>query len=142
MKLSPHFSLVEFCITSTGINNSPEPEHFNNLRCVAFSMEQVRALLGHAPISITSGYRNKAVNNAVGGVAISDHTLGWAVDFRHSQMTAYKAAKMICDSFLMFDQLILERNNTLIHLSFNPRFRRQILRQPGGPGSLIFNGID
>jgi zinc D-Ala-D-Ala carboxypeptidase len=142
MKLSPHFTLAELCVTSTGLANEPTPEHLAALRVTAYGMEIVRHILGDEPIKATSGYRNPVVNKAVGGVSNSDHALGYACDFRHGRLSSYDAAKLIVASPLVFDQLILERNNTLIHLSFNPRLRMQVLRQPGGPGSKCFQGLD
>lgn len=142
MKLAPHFSLAELTVTNTGLANEPATEHLSALQLTAFGMEQVRSILGNKPLRVTSGYRSRLVNKHVGGVNNSDHALGYACDFTLAHMTAYKAACLIRDSALVFDQLILERNNTLIHISFNPRLRRQVLRQPGGPGTTCFNGLD
>ncbi len=142
MKLSLHFDLAEFTVTNTGLANKPAPEHMPALLLTAFGFEQVRHILGNAPITFTSVYRNPRVNKQVGGVPDSDHALGYAGDFKPSNMTALKGAILIRDSQLVFDQLILERNNTLIHLSFNPRLRRQVLRQPGGPGTKFFSGLE
>lgn len=142
MMLSRHFSLAEFCVTQTGIANEPEPEHMIALHITAAGMETVRRLLGNKPINVTSAYRNRKVNLAVGGVAFGDHPLGWAVDFRHSSLSAKTCCKMIEASPLVFDQLILERHDSLVHISFNPRQRLQVLRQPGGPGTPFFSGLD
>lgn len=142
MQLSPHFSLKEFTVTHTGLDNKPDAEHMINLHITAFGMEQVRFILGRKPIYITSAYRNRKVNAAVGGVSNSDHALGLAVDFRHGVYNAKQAASLLENSDLLFDQLILERNDSIIHLSFNSRFRRQILRQPGGPGTSFYKGLE
>lgn len=141
MKLSPHFTLAEFTQTNTGLDNTPTPEHLRNLIAFAFFMEQVRYLLGNKPIIMASVYRGKLVNYRVGGVPNSDHCLGWAGDFRHSTLDAYQAARIINEAPLIFDQLILERKATLIHLSINPRFRRQVLSQWGGPGTAFKTGL-
>lgn len=143
MKLSKHFTLAEFTVTSTGIKNVPDIEaHVRALHVTASNMETVRRLLGDKPIRITSGYRNRLVNAAVGGVSISDHTLGYAVDFKHSFLSAKECAERIAESCIAFDQLILERRDSLLHISFNPRLRREILRQPGGPGTKFFAGLN
>jgi zinc D-Ala-D-Ala carboxypeptidase len=42
---------------------------------------------------------------------------------------------------LKFDQLIYEKSRC-VHISFDPRLRRQVLRQPGGPGSTVYNGLE
>jgi len=91
-------------------------------------------------IEITSGYRNPQVNAAVGGVPDSAHALGFAADFHVHGIADLEAAEVIRDSALQFDQLIFEKNRC-VHLSIDPRERRQILRQPGGPGSPVYKGL-
>lgn len=145
MKLTEHFSLEEFTLSSKALSmgdaNTPTPEHLANLRHLAARMEEVRALFGR-PIEITSGYRNPAVNAAVGGVPNSAHALGFAADFHVDGMSDLESAKVIRDSPLKFDQLIYEKNRC-VHLSVDPnRLRRQVLRQPGGPGSPCYQGLE
>ena len=144
MQLTPHFSLEEFTLSSTalalGIENTPTPAHLENLRKLAEHMEDVRALFDKV-IEITSGYRNPQVNAAVGGVPNSAHALGLAADFHVHGLKDLEAAKRIRDSGLQFDQLIFEKNRC-VHLSIDPRLRRQVLRQPGGPGSRVFGGLE
>jgi putative chitinase len=145
MKLTEHFALEEFTLSSTalahGIANTPEPEHLENLKRVAEQMEAVRALFD-AVIEITSGYRNPQVNALVGGVPTSAHAQGLAADFHVHGFTDLDAAKRIRDSNLTFDQLILEKNRC-VHMGFNfDAPRRQVLRQPGGPGSPVHPGLE
>lgn len=142
MKLSDHFSLAEFTVTNTGLDNTPLPVHLPRLKIVAREMEKVRQILGDQPIVATSVYRNPKVNRKVGGVPGSDHAEAWAIDFKVRHMSALAACKLIVASGIKFDQLILERHATLIHLSFNPRMRGQILRQPGGPGTAFYQGLE
>ncbi len=139
MQLSPHFSLAEFTITSSGIPNVPTEEHLPRLIETARRMEEVRALFGR-PITVTSAYRSPDVNKAVGGVPTSAHALGYAVDFHVSGLQDLDAAKAIRDSQIAFDQLIYEKGRC-VHISFDPRLRRQVLRQPGGPGSRVYTGL-
>jgi putative chitinase len=142
-RLTPHFLLEEFTLSSSalalGIENTPTPAHLENLKKLAACMEEVRTLF-NAVIEITSGYRNPQVNAAVGGVPTSAHALGLAADFHVHGMKDLDAAKRIRDSDLTFDQLIFEKNRC-VHLSIDPRMRRQVLRQPGGPGSKVFEGL-
>jgi putative chitinase len=144
MKLSAHFSLEEFTISSKalsmGVKNDPTPPHLENLKRLAEQLETVRALFNR-PIEITSAYRNPQVNAAVGGVPTSAHALGHAADFHIDGMTDLEAAKSIRDSGLKFDQLIYEKSRC-VHISFDPRLRQQVLRQPGGPGSTVYNGLE
>ena len=144
MQLTPHFTLEEFTLSSTalahGIANTPLPVHLEHLKILAERMEEVRALF-NAVIEITSGYRNPQVNALVGGVPNSAHALGFAADFHVHGFTDLEAAKRIRDSALKFDQLILEKNRC-VHLSVDPQLRRQVLRQPGGPGSPVHQGLE
>jgi zinc D-Ala-D-Ala carboxypeptidase len=144
MQLSEHFFLAEFTISSKalsmGVENTPTAEHLVNLQNLAKQMEAVRALFNCA-IEITSGYRNPQVNAAVGGVPDSDHALGHAADFHVDGFDDLTAAKRIRDSQLKFDQLIYEKNRC-VHISFHPRMRQQVLRQPGGPGSPIHKNLE
>jgi zinc D-Ala-D-Ala carboxypeptidase len=143
MQLTPHFSLQEFTLSSTafalGIENTPTPTHLAHMHLLAQRMEDVRALFDRL-IEITSGYRNPQVNAAVGGVPESAHALGLAADFHVHGIADLEAAEVIRDSALQFDQLIYEKNRC-VHLSVNPQLRRQVLRQPGGPGSPVYKGL-
>lgn len=142
-QLSPHFMLDEFIVSETahelGLSNTPERQHLVNLQALAATMEQVRALFGRS-IHITSGYRSPAVNRAVRGVPNSDHALGYAADFHVAGMSDLEVAKAIVASPLKFDQIIWERGRC-VHLSVNPRMRRQALSQHGPAGSPFVEGI-
>ncbi|HEX5212878.1 MAG TPA: D-Ala-D-Ala carboxypeptidase family metallohydrolase [Pseudolabrys sp.] len=144
MQLTDHFTLEEFTRSSTaeekGIDNSPTPEHLENLKLLAAGMESVRALFNVA-IQITSGYRNPELNAAVGGVPNSAHALGFAADFHVHGFEDLDAAKKVRDSAVKFDQLIFEKGRC-VHISFDPKLRQQVLRQPGPPGSQVFNGLE
>ena len=144
MKLSAHFSLEEFTISSKalsmGVKNEPTPQHLAALKNLAERMEDVRALFG-APIEITSAYRNPQVNAAVGGVPTSAHARGHAADFHVEGLSDLDVARKIRDSGLKFDQLIYEKGRC-VHISFDTELRQQVLRQPGGPGSPVYKGLE
>lgn len=143
--LSRHFGLHEFTrsatATSRGISNLPEAKHKANLRMLAIGLEQVRRLLGNQPLNITSGYRNPQLNAAVGGTPTSAHALGYAADFTHPEMDPLEVCKAIEKSVLTFDQLIHEPSRDITHISFDPRLRREVKTQAGGPGSPIRWGL-
>ena len=108
MNLSPHFSLEELTRTDhRAFDDTPPPEVMPNLRRMAFLMEQVREVLVQ-PIIVTSGYRSKQVNDAVGSKDTSQHRLGCAVDFRCTQLKPDNIVKMLRASKVPFDQLIRE----------------------------------
>ncbi len=130
-QLSKNFTLEELSTTNTGIDNKPTPAQLEVLKATAAKLEEVRTLLGNKPITVNSAFRNKAVNEAVGGVPNSAHALGYAVDFTCASFgTPYEVCKKIAASSIKFDQLIHERRNW-VHLSFDPnRNRRQLLTLP------------
>jgi zinc D-Ala-D-Ala carboxypeptidase len=84
MKLSPHFDLSELTASSTaaklGIDNTPPQELIPRLVLVAEMLERIRSTL-NVPITVTSGYRCTALNQAVGSKSTSDHPQGHAADF-------------------------------------------------------------
>ncbi|WP_288484725.1 D-Ala-D-Ala carboxypeptidase family metallohydrolase [uncultured Novosphingobium sp.] len=129
--LSPHFTLVEMTVTSSGLANNPNPQQLARLTATAQAMEAVRKLLGH-PIQVNSGFRSSAVNRAVGGSPSSAHALGYAVDF---VCPAFGDPMAICRAIkasgIKFDQLIMEQNRW-VHISFDPRLRQQVLSWHGG----------
>jgi len=140
MKLSDHFSLIEFTRSDTavrrGIDNTPCDEHLANLAKLARKLEEVRALVGH-PVVITSGYRSPALNAAVDGSATSSHCHGLAADFHVPGFGPDQAvAQAIADSALDFDQLIFEQTarSTWVHLGIDARMRREVLSWKSGRG--------
>lgn len=135
MKLSAHFNLDEFVRSNTatkhGIDNTPPPDVVRRIWSTAGHMEMIRALLGK-PILISSGYRCAELNKAVGGVANSAHQTGYAVDFTCPDYgSPYKVAMELANSpSISFDQLIQE--GTWVHISFDPKMRRELLTLQGG----------
>ena len=128
MQLSKHFSLDQLIQSETaleqGIDNTPPPDTVENLRRLADGLEQVQALLEN-PLSISSGYRCPALNNAVGGSPGSQHVLGLAADFTCQDFgTPLAVAQAIGTSAIEFDQCILEFGRW-VHISFSvtPRVR-------------------
>lgn len=119
--MTPHFTLAEATVTSTGLPNVPPPEVMERLINTAHNMEIVRAILGRRPIKINSWYRSPEVNKAVGGAKNSEHMTGAAVDF---VCPSYGTPLHICRSLLSlshilnYNQLIYE--GTWVHISFPP----------------------
>lgn len=97
--MTEHFSFDEL----TDSENHPElvvanrvsaQIYLKQLKYVAATLEEVRAVLG-VPMKVTSGFRNPALNKAVGGSATSGHTLGLCADFRPIGMEVKEAFKLI-----------------------------------------------
>lgn len=84
-------------------------------------LQPIRDRFGE-PVIISSGYRCPALNEAVGGVAKSQHCLGQAADIYLGGDTALEEVyfRWIRKN-LDFDQLILEGNQhtSWIHVSYN-----------------------
>lgn len=130
MQLSEHFNLNEFTISQTatrkGIDNTPSAPVIERLRMLAATLERVRGLLGNSPIRISSAYRCKELNRAIGSGDSSAHLLGYAVDFTCPIFgTPKEVAQEIAASNIKFDQIIFEQN--WVHLSIDPRNRRELL---------------
>ena len=53
-----------------------------NVRWVMWRLEALRAKLGDHPIGINSAFRSVAYNQCIGGVSLSQHMYGTAVDFK------------------------------------------------------------
>ena len=84
MKLSKNLWLSEVVKSNTatrkGIDNSPTEEHINNLKYLAKKIFQpIREHFG-CPIFVSSGYRSKALYEAIGGSQKSFHSWGMALD--------------------------------------------------------------
>jgi zinc D-Ala-D-Ala carboxypeptidase len=120
--MTPHFSLEEFTQSDTaarlGIDNRLPDEMRENALKTLEMMERIRFHID-APISITSGYRCKTLNRAVGSKPGSDHTLAFAVDFRAPKAgTPFQIAASLAPviKIIGIGQLILEFG-TWVHVS-------------------------
>jgi hypothetical protein len=94
--------------------------------------EPIREHFG-VPIHISSGYRSKELNAAIGGSATSDHCVGSAIDIdqENSSITNNQVFNFIKDN-LKFKQLIAEFpvNGQLswVHVAYNENnLKNQIL---------------
>ncbi|MGO4379709.1 D-Ala-D-Ala carboxypeptidase family metallohydrolase [Pseudoduganella sp. RAF19] len=141
MNLSEHFTLEEMVAsqiaTRRRLDNRPGPQELANLKRVCVVLEEVRALVG-APVTVSSGFRSKAVNQAVGGAANSAHLLGLAADINVPGMAPKALAKMILASNILFDQLIYE--GTWVHIGLSEdKPRREVLTANFNPGGVVYS---
>ena len=138
MKLSPNFSLLELTKSQTaerkGIDNTPSPEHQENLKllCTAI-LQPVRDHFGRV-VTISSGYRSPELCTAIGSKITSQHAKGQAADFEIFGVSNKALADYI-DAELHYDQLILEYwnesdpNSGWVHCSFaEGKNRKQYLK--------------
>jgi zinc D-Ala-D-Ala carboxypeptidase len=141
MKLSNHLDLSEVVRSDMakrkGINNMPTQEHLQNLKKLAENIfEPIRLHFG-VPIMVSSGYRSRALNTAIGGSLTSQHCSGEAIDIDMDGTSRGVTNKMVFDYIkdnLNFDQLIYEfgtiNSPDWVHVSFEStgKQRNQVLR--------------
>jgi hypothetical protein len=141
MKLSTHLDLSEVTRSDSakrkGISNMPTSEHLENFKKLAENIfEPIRKHFG-VPIMISSGYRSKELNTAIGGSLTSQHCTGEAIDIDMDGTSNGVTNKMVFEfikSNLNFDQLIWEFGTKdapdWVHVSFEStgKQRKQILR--------------
>lgn len=130
MMLTRHFSLYEMVHSDVamrlGLANDPPPEAVENLRALAVLLERAREVLG-APLVVSSGYRSKPLNDAIGGAKNSAHMLGLAADFTAPRFgTVREIVRAL--HHLPFDQIINEFDSW-VHLGLPERGlpRREVL---------------
>jgi len=74
----------------------PPQQYWENIINLAIELQDLRDIVGR-PITITSGYRTKEHNKAVGGARNSQHLLGKAADIKvkgmHSREVAIYVAR-------------------------------------------------
>jgi hypothetical protein len=152
MQISKHLSLAEVSRSETakrkGISNTPSGEHLENFKKLAEKVfEPIREHF-KVPIHISSGYRSRELNAAIGGSATSQHCSGEAIDIdmdgSSSGVTNKDVFNFIKDK-LDFDQLIWEfgtdNNPDWVHVSYEStgKQRKQILKavRSGGKTSYL-----
>ena len=135
MQLSKNFCLSEFTRSDTakrlGINNdNVDMEVVLNLAFLCHMVLQpLRDRFG--PITISSGFRTKALNQAVGGAPNSQHLTGEAADIYLPTKAKGEEYYEFMKPLPVFDQLIWERSGGTywIHVSIKRpgTNRKQIL---------------
>jgi len=134
MRLSKNFVLSEITRSNTanrlGINNEPTKKDLENLqRIVTNILQPMRNHFG--PIRISSGYRSKELNRAIGGSIKSQHCKGEALDiqfWKDGQMYNKKIYDWIINNAIEFDQMINEFDFSWIHISLKKsKNRREVL---------------
>jgi hypothetical protein len=127
MRISNHITYAEAIHSNTakrkGIDNTPNPTQVEAMKLLAEEIfEPLREWVG-GPIKVNSFFRSVALNEAIRGVASSQHCKGQAIDLddvygRKSNAEMFHWIK----ENLCFDQLIWEfgtdMNPNWIHVSF------------------------
>lgn len=129
-----HFTLDEMIHSDTadrlGIDNTPTSEAIDNLdRLVTRVLDKLRDGWGR-PIIVTSGYRCKELNAAVGGTRNSQHLKGQAADIVSDDFDVFRGFVRRWCKDNDFDQCIFEYSGgrEWIHISYvEGRNRRQVM---------------
>jgi len=138
MSLTKNFSLIELTKSQTaerkGIDNTPGPEHQENLKSLCEMILQPIRDHFDCVVTISSGYRSPELCVAIGSKTTSQHAKGQAADFEIFGVSNKVLADWI-DENLDYDQLILEYwkesdpNSGWVHCSFtNGNNRKQYLK--------------
>ena len=122
--------------TRLGIDNNPDDWDIENLRAIAENIFQpIRDHFG-VPIGVSSGYRGKDLNKAIGGSKYSQHMTGEALDLdadMYGKITNADIFKFVKNN-LHWDQMIWEFGDdeepNWVHISYKPSGgnRKQIKR--------------
>ena len=136
-----YFTIEELCqsqpATRLGLDNTPPPEVKESLEALVENiLDPLRTLIGR-PITVSSGYRSKALNHRIGGSPTSQHVLGEAADINCHSIGTRELFNRIRTSPLPFDQLIFE--GTWVHVSYGPRNRRQVLYAKFNNGRVTYS---
>ena len=129
-----HFTLDELIHSDTadrlGIDNSPTSDAIQCIDSLVTNvLDRLRDEWGR-PIIVTSGYRCKELNAAVGGTRNSQHLKGQAADIVSDDFEAFRRFVRRWCKDNDFDQCIFEHGGgrQWMHISFNRgRNRRQML---------------
>ena len=151
MKLSENFSLIELTKSQTAarkdIDNTPSPEHQENLKLLCTHILQPVRDRFERVVSVSSGYRSEELCLAIGSKITSQHAKGQAADFEIYGLSNKELADWINEN-LDYDQLILEYwtpespNNGWIHCSYNSEGnRKEYLRAYKNEGKTKYEHI-
>ena len=151
MKLSKNFSLDELTKSQTaerkGIDNTPSPEHQENLeKLCRHVLQRVRDHFGKV-VTLSSGYSSPELCTAIGSKITSQHAKGEACDFEIFGVSNKELADWINEN-LDYDQLILEYwkesdpNSGWVHCSYTDGSnRKQYLRAYKNEGKTKYEPI-
>jgi len=130
MQLTKNFTLAEFLVSQTaarrGIDMTPPQYVIDNIKQLCVTVLQPLRDACDSPVRISSGYRPKALNDAIRGSITSAHLEGRAADFTVIGETPYETAVMVDQMGLVVDQTILEFNKW-VHVGISHEPRQQML---------------
>jgi hypothetical protein len=125
MQLSENFSFEELTnsISHPSLveqNRKDAGNYIGNLKKNALNIEDIRELLG-VPLIVSSGFRNKDLNSAVGGSPTSKHMIGLCSDITPKDLDIQDTFNMLLHNKKLLTKLrkcIIEgvKDKTWIHI--------------------------
>lgn len=121
--VSPYFTINDMFRSTTasryGIDNTTsDKDILLNMKALFMKvLDPIRKKYGK-PITISSGYRCKQVNDLVGGVATSQHMKGEAADIDCGSKEENRKIFNLIKESGVFDQLINESDFDWVHVSY------------------------
>lgn len=134
--MAKYFQLDEFLHSESAIRhnieNIPSFDIVHNLEVFASILDKIREAYGN-PIYISSGYRNEALNKAVGGAENSGHKYGSCADLQVNGSIRDFAnfVKTYLDSnSIKYDELLFEQsgNTEWLHFAWKGKDGKQRMK--------------
>lgn len=129
-----HFTIEEMCRSNVAqvrrIENKPDAQQVEALTALVDNvLDPLRDRFGR-PIIVSSGFRSKDLNGAVGGSKTSQHMKGEAADIYSGTKQGNRELFELIRKYLPFDQLINENDFSWVHVSYRAdgKNRGQILK--------------
>lgn len=152
MRISKHISYKEATQSQTatrlGIPNVPSQYDVQNMQLLAEKVFEPLREFFDVPIYVSSFYRSKELNQAIGGSSRSQHCEGRAIDLDdvYGGVTNAEIFQFIAN-ILDYDQLIWEfgndENPAWVHVSYvsEDQNRKQMLRATKKNGKTIYEPL-
>lgn len=132
-QLSKNFTLYELIRSATAdrlhINNEPASDVITNLKTLCQQVLQPARDEYGKPMFITSGYRCKQLNKAVGGVYNSYHLFGQAADIMVTGQEDGEKLAIILNKQPLTDLVLVERHkhSFWVHVQFSLIARHKLI---------------
>lgn len=133
--LGKYFTLAEFVRSRTAsqkkIDNTPNQKVISNLKYLVENILQPAREELKQPIAITSGYRCRKLNTAVGGAIYSKHLYGMAADIHLPSKEYGNKLFAILSKNKHVDTLLYEHNRagiTWLHVSWSEEPRHLCIK--------------
>ncbi|PKN60666.1 MAG: ATP-binding protein [Deltaproteobacteria bacterium HGW-Deltaproteobacteria-11] len=109
--ITEHFTIEELTRSAAALrlclDNTLPAQYLRNAERVALALEKIRAHFGK-PVRVTSCYRSKIVNAAVGGSLTSAHCMAMAADFEVIGVSNLDVCRAVPGIIPDYDQVIYE----------------------------------